>query len=156
MDWEADFLSEYLARFYKDAILFNRLRLGAVPATAIPPTADYYERKVWGNIRFWADAVVVTPQKIILIEAKIRPTPGVIGQIEIYRRLLPHTPELKPFFPREVEAQLIYCIEFPLIVALAREKGIRAIQFPYTKLREWMEVKSPREKAVPIIEAERF
>jgi len=151
VDWEADFLNEYLASRYRGEMIFSRLRLGTVPATAIPPTADIWERKVWGNIRFWADAVVVTDQKLILIEAKIKPSPGVLGQIEIYRRLLPQTPELKPFFPRDVEAQLVYCIEFPLIVALAREKGIRAIQFPYSRLREWMEQKTPREKMVPIL-----
>lgn len=124
----------------------TRVRLGAPrPAVARPDMTDE-ERAMVGAWRRWADAIILEDDKLTLIEAAIRPNPGKIGQLELYKLLLPQTPELAPWRGAKIEMVLLYAIEDPATVHLARSKGIRCIEYKPTWLPNYLSLLMPRER----------
>lgn len=144
-------VSEYLATYYGQDRTMTRVRLGSIPATELTPLLEDHEVRMMSVFRRWADAIVVTDKSLILIEAAIRPEPGDISKLQLYRRLLDHTPELKPFLPRRIEMQLVYAIEDPVIVVMAREAGIRPVYFRTKAVEDYMKLLYPRERRAPRI-----
>jgi len=144
-----EMVSDYLATYYPLARAMTRVRLGSIPTTELTPLLEEHEVRMMSVFRRWADAIVITSDTLILIEAAIRPEPGDVSKIELYARLLPHTPELKPWLTLKREYQLVYAIEDPLIVVMARERGIRPVFFRTKAVEEYMKILYPRERRAP-------
>lgn len=99
-----------------------------------------------GSWRRWADAIILEEDHVTLIEAAIRPNPGKIGQLELYKMLMPHTPELAPWRDLPIEMVLLYAIEDPATNLLARSKGIKCIEYKPSWLPAYLETLQPRER----------
>lgn len=140
-------LSEWMAETYPGNEYRTRVRLGRIQPRVDAPGLTPEERRMIGVHRRWADAVVLMPDRVVLVEAKIRPQPGVISQLELYARLLPHTPELGEHAELPIEMVLLYAIEDELINVLAREKGIRCVQYWPSWMDEYIEELYPRERS---------
>jgi len=139
-------LAEWLARAQGDKRALQRVRLGS-PRSEIPrPDMGPEELAMVGSWRRWADAVILEDHQVTIVEAAIRPDPGKISQLELYARLLPHTPELEPWRDRPVRLVLLYAIEDPATVALAREKGILCIEYKPPWLPQYLSLLLPRER----------
>ena len=139
-------LSEWLAENYQGYEYRTRVRLGRIQPRVESPGLTDEERRMIGVHRRWADAVVLMPDRVVLVEAKIRPQPGVISQLELYARLLPHTPELGRHAELPIEMVLLYAIEDELINVLAREKGIKCVPYQPAWLDEYLDELYPRER----------
>lgn len=142
-------VSDYMAQFFPTAYTLTRVKLGSIPATELHPLLEEHEVKMMGVFRRWADAIAITDDTIYLIEGAIRPHPGYISQLLLYRRLLEHTPELKPYWPRKVEMQLVYAIEDPVVLVMAREAGIKPIYFRPSYVEDYIKILYPRERRAP-------
>lgn len=142
-------LHEWLARNYPHAIVMTRVRLGAPPISEEYGELGPRESRMIGVWRRWADAIVVLKDKILLIEAAIRPNPGKIAQLELYRLLLPQTPELFPWKELPIEMILLYAIEDPATTWLCRQKGIHAIYYKPDWLDNYLAILYPRERRGP-------
>lgn len=142
-------LSEWLAKTQQGKRWQTRVRLGS-PKPAVP-TAEMspQERSMVGVWRRWADAVILEPDKVTLIEAAIRPNPGKISQLELYAMLFPQTPEFAAWRGVPLHLVLLYAIEDPALVLLARQKGIACIQYQPSWLPDYMEALMPRERRAP-------
>jgi len=143
-------VSEYLAKHYPNYPTKTRVRVGSIHPDLKPGTLSEAEQRMVGVFRRWADAVVFMPNKLILIEAAIRPNPGKISQLELYEHLLPKTPELAEHKRKPIEKVLLFAIEDPVVVSLAREKGIKAVYFRPRWIDEYLEVLYPRERRAPL------
>ena len=139
-------LSEWLSETYQGYEYRTRVRLGRIQPRVESPGLTDEERRMIGVHRRWADAVVLMPDRVVLVEAKIRPQHGVISQLELYARLLPHTPELGRHASLPIEMVLLYAIEDELINVLAREKGIRCVFYEPAWLPEYLDELYPRER----------
>ncbi len=130
-------LSEYLAARYPHDQVRMRVRMGTVqlPATGGLPEKD--ARAVNHVFLRWADAVVVTPAELVVIEAKMRADPSAISQLELYRDLVPLTQELLPFLGRRIVAELVVSIEDPAVTALAQRRAIRVRVYKPAWLGDW-------------------
>jgi hypothetical protein len=126
---EMRMVAEYTAKFYSKNQVLTRVRLGALHPSLNIDNLDADEKAMLGVWRRWADAIVITPSKLILIEGAILADPGDISKLIIYKSLIPHTPELSNYLDRDIEMQLVYSIEDPLIVITARQVGIKTILF---------------------------
>jgi len=121
------YVSEYVATHITDrkAAFFN-LRLGPPPLEArrmYPELPEAYFR-VWKK---WADAVVVTSDRIILVEGELRRPVVALGEILTYRDLVIQTPELEPYKDLPVEMHLVTPREDPDLMAQAEKQGVKVV-----------------------------
>jgi hypothetical protein len=83
--------------------------------------------KQLARLRSWrlkADAIVVTGTTLKVVEAKIVSVKNGLGDLMLYRELIPDTPELQPFLPRQVECWLVAPWVTDYIVRLAERLNI--------------------------------
>jgi len=143
---EMQMLTEWLTKTQADKRWMTRVRLGS-PKPATPrPDMTIEEQAMIGAWRRWADAVILDRDRVTIVEAAIRPDPGKISQLELYRALFPHTPELRAWRGCEIDLVLLYAIEDPATNLLAREKGIRCIEYKPSWLENYLKILMPRER----------
>lgn len=104
------------------------------------------EARLVGVFRRWADALVFLPDRIVLIEGKILPQPGVLSQLSLYEELIPKTPELQEHWPKPIEKVLVCAIEDPLISELARRGGVRVVIFHPRWINNYLKIVHPWER----------
>ena len=110
-------------KYPNNEVKFN-VRLGGIPEKLqninigdISPNIF----KVWNR---YADAIVFLPNKLILLEAKLRADIGVVSQIEYYQTLISSTPELQAYAGLPVELHIVCALPDPQLVAYAQSRGI--------------------------------
>ncbi len=122
-------VAEWAVRTFPLAELKLRVDVGDL-RTALQDTGlTAAELRRLGRSRRWVDAMIVEPAAVHLVEAKISLVPGALEQLELYRRLFPKTPELAHLRDRRLELHVVYAVEDPVLVALARERGVRVHLF---------------------------
>jgi len=143
---EMQMLSEWLVKTQKNKRWMTRVRLGS-PRSEIPrPEMSPEERAMIGSWRRWADAIILEDDAVTIVEAAIRPNPGKISQLELYKMLFPHTPEFRAWSGLPIHLILLYAIEDAATVLLARQKEIRCIQYSPPWLPAYMNILMPRER----------
>lgn len=81
------------------------------------------------------DAVAYLPDRLVLVEAEISAPRNGVGNLLVYRRLVPETPELRAYWSRPVELVLLVPEITVQVEAMARTQGIRvAVYHP-----DWVE-----------------
>ena len=135
---EMRLVSEYLAENYPHAVTMQRVRLGTVPEELIIPGMEEAEIRMLTVYKRYADALVILPDELILIEAAILPDLGDISKLLAYEILLYNTPELKEYLDRPVTKQLVYAIRDDLIVMLAHRSGIVPVQFSPPWIKDYL------------------
>ena len=143
---EMQMVSEYLVKFYPAAPFRTRVRLGQLHPSLQPELLDSADAAFAGVGRRWADALVILKDQLILIEAAILADPGDISKLILYKSLLPHTPELSEYINYNIEMQLVYAIEDPLIVTLARASGIKPVFFQPDWIAEYIKTLMPSKQ----------
>lgn len=144
-------VSEYLAKYYSEYPTKTRIRVGSIHPDLEPDQLSDAERRAVGVWRRWADAIVFMPDRLILIEAAIRPSPGDISQLELYEHLLPQTPELAEHKEKPIEKVLLFALEDPVVVDMARSRGIKVTYFHPSWIDDYLKVLYPRERRAPLI-----
>lgn len=142
---EMHLLNEWLAANYPDAVVMTRIRLGTLPDVETRPDLTYSEQRAIGVWRRWADAIVITQRMLRVVEAKIRPDAGVVSQLKLYLRLVPHTPELEQYLSRPRKGVLVYAVEDPHIRELAREEGFELHYFRPDWIESYLAELYPRQ-----------
>lgn len=124
---EQRLVSEFIAEFYPEYESRTHVHLGSTPPRLRGRFAKPTDERLVGVFRRWADAIVIMPDRIVLIEAKILPHPGVLSQLKLYARLLPSTPELVEHKNKPIERVLLCAIPDPLLNQMCREEGVRVV-----------------------------
>jgi len=96
----------------------------------------------------WADAVAGFPDKILVIEGKLRPSEYLkgLGELQLYTHLVPHTPGLEDFKDRQVIGRLIVSLPDPSVELLARQQRLEFGVYQPTFWPQYLEVLAGREK----------
>ena len=71
------------------------------------------------------DALAVEPRVVVLVEAEIRQVRNAVGNLLVYRNLVPTTPELREHWGKPVEMVLLSPWTNSTIDAMARTAGVR-------------------------------
>lgn len=148
-DWqprEQRLVSEFVAEFYGEYPSRTHVHLGGTPPRFKGKFTRPENGRLLGVFRRWADAIVTMPDRIVLIEGKILPQPGVLSQLSLYERLIPNTPELEEHAGKPVEKVLVCAIEDPLITQLAREEGVRVVVYSPPWIESYLKIVHPWEK----------
>jgi len=146
---EQRLLSEFLAKEYPTTPYVTRIRLGSVRPELITESLEPAERKMLYVTKRWADAIILLKGKTILIEAAIRSDPGDISKLELYKKLFYETPELADRTNMPLDLMLVYAIEDPVVIELARDKGIRCVPFRPPWISDYLKLLAPRERRAP-------
>ena len=81
-----------------------------------------------------------------LVEAKVRGTPGVLEQLDLYARLFPLSPDYQHLIGRTVVRDLVWAVADPVIESMARERGIRVHLFHPAWVDEYLETLRHRDR----------
>ena len=118
---ETRLLAEYLKENYSDFSFIMKQPLGAVPEELLQK--EGYKRGM-GIIRPFrpeVDAVVILPRYLVLVEAKVWSIVNGLAKLPLYKSLVPVTPELKQYMPRDVIMQLVVGWTNPNLQIMARD-----------------------------------
>lgn len=126
---ERRLVSEYLSQTYPNAEIREQVYLGTHTPGINVADLSQGEIRYLGRWRRYADAVVILPDKLVLVEGSMTSKAGYISQLEMYARLLPSTPELQPFVNLPLEIVYVVALEDPLVSQMAREHGINPVIF---------------------------
>jgi len=113
---EAKLVTRWLAKFHRTAPQWKRVRLGQVA------TKD--EAKFYKVILRWADAIFLEDGQVWIVEGKLRPELGAIGQLEGYAKLFPVTPEFSMYKEWPVRMILLSPYLDLNIAELCKDKNI--------------------------------
>ena len=121
---ERRYVPEYVAERFPDkkAAFFN-VPIGPAPKIlhAAHPEVSLAHFRRW---RLYADAIVVMPDRLILIEGKLRKPKDGLGSLIQYRPLVKQTPELLPYINLPLECRLVCPRPDPRIITVAAANDI--------------------------------
>lgn len=147
--WEQRFVGEWVSSTFPDAEYRTNVRVGRVQPRAPDGTYSAEELTLLGVWRRFVDAIVILPDRLLLVEAGMREDPGKLSQLKLYERLLPQTPELQEYLHLPVQKILLYCIQDTAVDSLAMEENITPILFVPSFFDEWFSKLRPRDKRAP-------
>jgi len=109
-------LTRWLAKFLRTALQWKRVRLG------IPANPE--EAKLYSVLLRWADAIFIEDGFVNIVESKLRPELGAIGQLEGYKELFKVTPEFVSYENWPIKMILLSPVMDLGIAQIATKKGI--------------------------------
>lgn len=121
---ETRLVAEYLKRNYSKFPYITKQPLGAIREEILKE--EGYERglRMMRPFRPEVDALVILPRYILLIEAKVWNVVNGLAKLPLYKSLVPLTPELKKYMPRELIMQLVVAWTNPNLEVMARDAGV--------------------------------
>lgn len=144
---EIRLVAEYCAATFPDAHVYQNQRLGPPVINDAGQFQSQAEMNmVGGNLRRWADAIIVSPTELVVLEGKIIAHPGSISQVMLYMQLVPTTPELQPFLDRQIVGRLLVAVEDPVVTSLADRLGIRTVVYRPPWIDDYLEILDARQR----------
>jgi hypothetical protein len=74
---------------------------------------------------WYADGVLELPQEVLIIEAKVKPIPGAVGQVKFYLRQGLRTPELQRIISKPFVPMVLFAEDDADVSNFARQEGCR-------------------------------
>lgn len=132
---ETQFLAEWINEFHPHERVMFRVRLGKIKRDSLPQDLDESEIKMLSVYKYWADAIIIRSDELILVEAKLKPSTAVIGQIMLYRKLIKETPDLEPYWHLPIRAVLLQATYEGYVNEMCESMGIQVIYWcpPWVK-----------------------
>lgn len=113
---ESILLTKWLAEFHRTDPQWKRVRLG------IPANPE--EAKLYSVMLRWADAIYLNDGMVYIVETKLRPDLGAIGQLEGYKELFVVTPEFEQYKNWPVKMVLVSPVLDLGVAQICTKKGI--------------------------------
>jgi len=123
------YVSEWVsATFPHDLAAFN-VRLGPAP---LELRLRYPDLDIERWARVWAktaDAIVITPNALLLIEGELRRPVVAIGELLVYRDLVPQTFSLARYWSLPVKTILLTPLGDPTLETVLQHLGIETVPY---------------------------
>lgn len=126
--------AEYLVEFYSHLKTFQNLRIGKIKSELFKDIPKDIPERVFLVKNPRADAVVISPTTMYLLEFALEMNWNHVAQLMYYLEHLKQTAELQKFLPRVIKLRLIYAIYEPGAGSYATKNDIDTEQY----LRPWM------------------
>lgn len=121
---ETRMIAEYLVAQYSKFPYMTNVPLGT---SSVSLQQQFGTDKALGLSypnRWKADAIVILPKYLIVIEAKVWQVLMGLGKLPIYKDLIPITPELQQYQPRDILMELVVAQSNPNLEVAARGRGV--------------------------------
>ena len=141
-------LQEWVSAKFAGAQVFYELRLGptskSLVGVQVSPTLEAMLRVS----NWYADAVVVLPSEILVIEAKVDPNPGAVGQVLFYRTLIYSTPALQLYTTMPVSPVVLFAEDDSGVTPFARGLGVRVEIYTPTWIADYLNRQQFRNRSI--------
>ncbi len=121
---ETRLIAEYLKERYPEFTFIMQQPLGVVSEELMKKEGYRKALGVMRPFRPEVDAVVILPRYFLIIEAKVWSIVDGLAKLPLYKSLIPVTPELKQYMPREVIMQLVVGWTNPNLEIMARSLDV--------------------------------
>jgi len=122
---ERRLLAEYGAFNWKGARVIYNPRLGPVPLQAIGMLAPNVPAAALSSYRRYPDALVIWPDRILMVEAKIIASGGAVGMLEEYLLLWPNSPDYQAEVLKPIQGAILTAFTDPIARQLAASHGMQ-------------------------------
>ncbi len=110
-------LMQWILKKHRTKVQWRRVRLGTV--------ATKEEARIYSVVLRWADFIYLDGGFVNIVEAKIKPTPEAVGQLQMYETLFRQTPEFKAYRNWPIVLTLLTTMHDLQMVEFASSKGIK-------------------------------
>ena len=122
-------VSEYLLAKYSQFHSINAVPLGRVDESLM---ATHGYQRALGLSRPYrpeADAIVILPNYLVLIEAKVWNVVNGLAQLPLYKTLIATTPELQQYLPRDILMEVVVGWTNANLETMARGLGVSVVVY---------------------------
>lgn len=148
---ESRLLAEFLATRYKGQRVSLQPRVGAIQPADGNEGLPEGEIRMLSSKRRYPDAIVLLPDRVVIIEAALRADVGKLALLDLYARLFPVTPDFLQYRNYPVEKLLVSATPDAALEALARSYGIRVEVYQPEWVSTWLASLRPRDRRAPPI-----
>jgi len=143
------YLIEWLSRNFPRGTWMTNVRLG-LPRKELRELAKTPEEQ--RALKLWtarADAVVILDDKVIIVEALVRPEWWKIEQLVEYEMLFRHTPEFADHWHKPVEKVLLTVAIDDFHKMMAEQRGVRVVVYRPAWIESYLALYPPRHRRGP-------
>jgi len=126
---EERLVAEYVASVHRDARTDIRCWLGALPAEAANAEAQGINPRIYEVTGKWADAIILYPERAVIIEGKLKLNASGLGQLILYNDLFKVTEKFREYWDKPLELVYLYAFPDHQIIPLAEARGIQCIRY---------------------------
>jgi len=129
-------VAEYCQHAFPKFTVRYRCPLGPVPQELVQQHGLEKALRLYRPWRPEADALVVGDRELILIEGKVFKVLDGLAKLPVYRKLIPHTPELAAWRDWPVKMLLLVVRAVEPWVTAAREMGVELVEWAPTWVQQ--------------------
>jgi hypothetical protein len=123
--WSTLLLREWAALKYPQGRLLEQVRLGPTEAKLQGVTVSPALERALRVENWYADGLIPLPDQVLIIEAKVKATPGAVGQVKFYLRQAFATPDLQPYMHLQFVPVVLFAEDDGAVSQFARNEGCR-------------------------------
>lgn len=129
VNWESVLMREYVEKFYGDQPHWYKIGVGPIPKEN--------EGKLYAITQRWADAIVRTPDGMLIIEGKMRCKPDVASQLLNYGDLFPQTPLFTKYKDEKVKLKVVCAMIDDTTKAFIEKHNIEVEMYKPSNYEAW-------------------
>jgi hypothetical protein len=101
--YEPRLVTEYVTQTWPDATVLYDVPLGPLPQHLADKIGEAMAARIARTARPRADAIIVLPSEIVLLEGKIMDVNQGLGMLDLYEHAIPLTPELQQYLKTPIQ-----------------------------------------------------
>ena len=145
------FLMEFLMKHFPVGTFRTNVRVGMPHPEVARVAVSEAERRMLAITLFSADAVVVLPDKVVIVEALVRPEWWKVFQLELYGELFPMTEEFREHWHKPRELWVVSAVTNPFVETIARRRGVRWIHYRPAWVEVYLQGLAHRKRVAPTV-----
>jgi len=147
---ETQMLHEWVSLHGWQAQAIYELRLGPTPQTLVGVAVSPQLEAMLRVALWYADLVVPTANELLVVEAKVQPKPGAVGEALWYSTLVPTTPVLAAYAHLPVVPVVLFGESNDMLNTWARSLGVRVELYTPPWIAEYLSTRQFRNRSTPL------
>ena len=123
---------------YPGVRLWEQVRLGPTSVQLVNVHIDPALENAIRVENWYADGILMLPNEILIIEAKMQPTPAASSQVRFYQREAFKTPELQNLMSIPFVPVVLFAEDDSDVTAFCRQDGCRVELFTPTWIADYI------------------
>lgn len=133
-------LREWATRTYPNLPIFEQFRLGPTVSHLVGVTVTPALEAALRVNNWYADAVIFPGNETVIIEAKVKPTPSAVSQVQFYAGLLGRTPQMQNRLHLPVTQVVLFAENDPVVTAFAQTHGVRVAVYTPSWIADYLQL----------------